>query len=90
MNHTVRPPLGVRLLHALGTEPDWSAMTPEDRSAVVLIPMHPDYRDLPGAVGPVEHVRALMDERTARGAPPAHLTTSERIFQLTGFQVCWP
>jgi predicted GNAT family acetyltransferase len=24
-----------------------------------------------------------MDERTARGAPPAHLTTSERIFQLT-------
>ena len=28
-------------------------------------------RDLPGAVGPVEHVRAFMDERTARGAPPS-------------------
>src|SRR6476619_533777 len=40
-------------------------------------------RDLPGAVGPVEHVRAFMDERTARGAPPARLSSSERIFQLT-------
>jgi acetyl esterase len=27
-NTTVRPPLRVRLLHALGKEPDWSAMTP--------------------------------------------------------------
>jgi PAP2 superfamily len=27
-NGTGRPPLGIRLLHALGKEPDWSAMTP--------------------------------------------------------------
>jgi acetyl esterase len=30
---TVRPPLGIRLLHALGTEPDWSAMTSEEVAA---------------------------------------------------------
>jgi predicted GNAT family acetyltransferase len=40
-------------------------------------------RDLPGAVGPVDHVRAFMAEREARGGPPAHLTTSERIFRLS-------
>jgi uncharacterized protein len=40
-------------------------------------------REIPGAVGPVEHVRAFMEERVARGAPPARLTTSERIFRLT-------
>jgi uncharacterized protein len=40
-------------------------------------------RDLPGAIGPVEHVRAFMEQRVARGAPPARLTTSERIFRLT-------
>lgn len=27
---TERPPLGIRLLHALATEPDWSAMTAEE------------------------------------------------------------
>ncbi|GAA3471150.1 alpha/beta hydrolase [Nonomuraea roseola] len=27
---TERPPLGIRLLHALGKEPDWSAMTTEE------------------------------------------------------------
>ncbi|GAA2881237.1 alpha/beta hydrolase [Streptosporangium fragile] len=27
---TERPPLGIRLLHALGKEPDWSAMTAEE------------------------------------------------------------
>lgn len=32
-NGTVRPPLGIRLLHALGKEPDWSAMTPEELAA---------------------------------------------------------
>ena len=29
----VRPPLGVRLLHALGREPDWSRMTPGELTA---------------------------------------------------------
>jgi predicted GNAT family acetyltransferase len=40
-------------------------------------------RDLPGAVGPVDRVRAFIAERMARGAPPARLTTQERIFRLT-------
>ncbi|GAA4574190.1 alpha/beta hydrolase [Planotetraspora kaengkrachanensis] len=30
---TERPPLGIRLLHALGREPDWSAMTAEELAA---------------------------------------------------------
>ncbi len=40
-------------------------------------------RDLPGAVGPVDHVRTFMEARAGRGGPTAHLTTSERIFRLT-------
>ena len=40
-------------------------------------------RDLPGALGPVEHVRAFVDARLARGGPPARRTVSERIFRLT-------
>jgi predicted GNAT family acetyltransferase len=40
-------------------------------------------RDLPGALGPVEHVRAFVDARSSRGGPPARLTISERIFRLT-------
>jgi predicted GNAT family acetyltransferase len=55
----------------------------DDAAAIPLIADDLADRDLPGAVGPVEHVRAFMDERTARGAPPAHLATSERIFRLT-------
>ena len=55
----------------------------DDPEALVLLADDLTGRDLPGSVGPIEHVRAFMHERTARGAPPAHLTTSERIFQLT-------
>lgn len=33
MNETERPPLGIRLLHALGREPAWSTMTAEDLAA---------------------------------------------------------
>jgi predicted GNAT family acetyltransferase len=55
----------------------------DDPAAIPLFADDLVERDLPGAVGPVEHVRAFMDQRTARGAPPARLTTSERIFQLT-------
>ncbi|WP_250572547.1 alpha/beta hydrolase [Nonomuraea sediminis] len=33
MTRTERPPLGVRLLHALGKEPDWLAMTAEELAA---------------------------------------------------------
>jgi predicted GNAT family acetyltransferase len=55
----------------------------DDPEALPLLADDLAGRDLPGAVGPVEHVRAFMHERTARGAPPARLSTSERIFQLT-------
>jgi predicted GNAT family acetyltransferase len=55
----------------------------DDAAAIPVLADDLVDRDLPGAVGPVEHVRAFMNERTARGAPPARLTTSERIFQLT-------
>ena len=40
-------------------------------------------RDLPGALGPVEQVRAFVDARLALGGPPARLEVSERIFRLT-------
>jgi len=40
-------------------------------------------RDLPAVMGPVEHVRAFVEEWTARGGRPAHLTESERIFRLS-------
>jgi uncharacterized protein len=40
-------------------------------------------RDLPGVLGPVEHVRGFVDRFTARGGPPATLAMSERIFRLT-------
>ena len=55
----------------------------DDPAAIPLLADDLVGRDLPGAVGPVEHVRAFMGERTARGAPPARLKTSERIFRLT-------
>ena len=55
----------------------------DDPAAIPLFADDLVGRDLSGAVGPVEHVRALMDQRTARGAPPARLMTSERIFRLT-------
>jgi predicted GNAT family acetyltransferase len=40
-------------------------------------------RDLPGVLGPVEHVRGFVDRFAARGGPPARLAMSERIFRLT-------
>jgi len=40
-------------------------------------------RDLPGVVGPVEHVRAFVDARVARGGPAGRLRFSERIYRLT-------
>ena len=43
-------------------------------------------RDLPGALGPVEHARAFVKARIARGGPPARLALSERIFRLTEVQ----
>lgn len=55
----------------------------DDPAAIPLLADDLVGRDLPGAVGPVEHVRPFMGERTARGAPRARLKTSERIFRLT-------
>jgi uncharacterized protein len=40
-------------------------------------------RDLPGVLGPVEHVRAFADALAALGGPPSRLEVSERIFRLT-------
>jgi len=40
-------------------------------------------RDLPGVLGPVEVVRAFVDELAARGGPTARISESERIFRLT-------
>lgn len=55
----------------------------DDPAAIPVLADDLAGRDLPGAVGPVDHVRAFMEERVARGGPPAHLTTAERIFRLT-------
>ncbi len=55
----------------------------DDAAAIPMLADDLVGRELPGAVGPVEHVRTFMDERTARGAPRGRLRTSERIFQLT-------
>ena len=40
-------------------------------------------RDLPGVLGPVEVVRAFVEERAAQGGPTARISESERIFRLT-------
>jgi predicted GNAT family acetyltransferase len=55
----------------------------DDPAAIPVLADDLAGRDLPGAVGPVDHVRAFMEERVARGGPPARLTTAERIFRLT-------
>jgi predicted GNAT family acetyltransferase len=55
----------------------------DDPAAIPMLADDLAGRELPGAVGPVEHVRAFMAERATRGGPPAHLTTAERIFRLT-------
>jgi len=55
----------------------------DDPAAIPLLADDLVGRELPGAVGPVEHVRAFMTERAARGGLPSHLSTAERIFRLT-------
>jgi len=39
-------------------------------------------RELPGVVGPVEHVGRFVEEWVGLGGPPGHLHVSERIFRL--------
>ena len=55
----------------------------DDPAAIPLLADDLVGRDLPGAIGPVDHVRSFMEERAARGGPTSRLTTSERIFRLT-------
>lgn len=55
----------------------------DDPAAILLLAQDLLVRDLPGALGPVQHIRALVDARAALGGPKAHLRFSERMFQLT-------
>ena len=43
----------------------------EDPAAIPLLADDLIDRDLPGAIGPVDHVRAFMEERAVRGGPTA-------------------
>lgn len=54
----------------------------DDPAAIDLLARDVVDRDLPGALGPVDHVRAFVAARTAAGGPPGHLHLSERIFRL--------
>jgi Predicted acetyltransferase len=55
----------------------------DDPAAIPLLVADLLDRDLPAVMGPVEHVRAFVEEWAARGGPAAHLVESERIFRLT-------
>ena len=69
---------------ALRTPPFRLALSEvDDPAAVALIAADVLDDDLPGVQGPVEVVRTFVEERRARGGPPAHLETSERIYRLT-------
>jgi predicted GNAT family acetyltransferase len=55
----------------------------DDPAAIPMLAADLLDRDLPGALGAAEHVRAFVEARTALGGPPGHLRISERIFRLT-------
>ncbi len=55
----------------------------DDPGAIPMLARDSLDQELPGALGPVEHVRAFVEARAALGGPSAHLHTSERIFRLT-------
>ena len=55
----------------------------DDPAAIGLLVEDLLDRDLPAVLGPVEHVRAFVDQWTARGGPASYLHMSERIFRLT-------
>jgi uncharacterized protein len=55
----------------------------DDPAAIPLIAADVLDRDLSGVQGPVEVVRAFVEERRALGGPPAHLDATERIYRLT-------
>jgi uncharacterized protein len=55
----------------------------DDPAALEMLAADLAKRDLPGVLGPVEHVPSFVEMRTARGGMPGHLHISERIFRLT-------
>jgi predicted GNAT family acetyltransferase len=55
----------------------------DDVAAMTLLAEDLVERDLPGVVGPIEHVGAFVEARTAHGGPPGRPNMSERIFRLT-------
>ncbi len=54
----------------------------DDPAAIDLLADDLLERDLPGATGPVDEVRAFVDALAARGGPSASLEMSERIYRL--------
>jgi predicted GNAT family acetyltransferase len=54
----------------------------DDPAALRILARDVVDRDLPGVVGPIEHVATFVAERTALGGPPGHRHMSERIFRL--------
>jgi predicted GNAT family acetyltransferase len=56
----------------------------DDPAALEVLAIDLAERDLPGVLGPVEHVGSFVEMRTARGGAPGRLHISERIFRLTG------
>ena len=55
----------------------------DDPAAIAILVADVADRDLPGVLGPVEVVRAFVDELAAHGGPTARISESERIFRLT-------
>ena len=58
----------------------------DDPRAITLLAEDSLADELPGVLGPVEHVRAFVEARTALGGPPAALEMSERVYRLTEVQ----
>ena len=56
----------------------------DDPAALGILARDVVDRDLPGVVGPVEHVGAFVAERAALGGPSGHRYMSERIYRLAG------
>ncbi len=55
----------------------------DDPRAIGLLAADWPANELPGVLGPVEHVRDFVEARAALGGPPAALEMSERVYQLT-------
>lgn len=55
----------------------------DDPAAIDLLADDLLERNLPGAAGPVDVVRALVDALIARGGPPAHLEMSDGVYRLS-------